>query len=331
MPDKEKERSIHRNHPLRYLQRMYEGKTLDIIDFLHQRGLLKATLIDEVLTQREALQPDDVTLTGLQMTIQGSSALVKGDRHGRTPYLVGSILDGLDGPLARHLGKSSPEGAVKDVISDRIADLTTAGLISQGLGYFVKNPDFQFSLQRSFLYSCLTKSTSVMVGVPTREGTIGSMTERRRVLLLVLQDLGTLYHKYHLDELPISGIDGPDIKRLQMIEERTGLLITNSEKNARKRIDAILRYVQRPEYDGYKNPLEDPHTEAAVEARKYVVVATLSKNQYGIDIIENLNNLNPGFKFPSAEELTSRYEYIRDSMNATRDFTEKALSIAGVS
>ncbi len=69
------------------------------------------------------VQPTHLTLTGLAVTLLGSSMLANGDvTRGALVILVGSALDGLDGAVARASGSASARGALIDSVSDRLGE-----------------------------------------------------------------------------------------------------------------------------------------------------------------------------------------------------------------
>ncbi len=69
------------------------------------------------------VRPIPVTLVGLAITLTGSTVLALGSLVlGAILILVGSALDGLDGPVARASGTASKRGALIDSVSDRIGE-----------------------------------------------------------------------------------------------------------------------------------------------------------------------------------------------------------------
>lgn len=76
------------------------------------------------------LTPTAVTVLGLLVTIAGA-VLIASDRYvaGAATAAVGSLLDALDGPLARMQGTASTKGAFIDTMSDRFGEVAVlAGL-----------------------------------------------------------------------------------------------------------------------------------------------------------------------------------------------------------
>jgi CDP-diacylglycerol---glycerol-3-phosphate 3-phosphatidyltransferase len=74
--------------------------------------------------------PQLLTFIGLLVTVGGGVLLGFGWlRAGAGVALAGSILDGLDGSVARAAGKDSPRGALLDAVSDRVGEIACfAGL-----------------------------------------------------------------------------------------------------------------------------------------------------------------------------------------------------------
>lgn len=71
-----------------------------------------------------------LTLLGLGVTIAGAYLIGMGRiAGGALVAVIGSLLDGLDGSVARAAGTESPRGALLDAISDRIGEVAVfAGL-----------------------------------------------------------------------------------------------------------------------------------------------------------------------------------------------------------
>lgn len=79
---------------------------------------------------RMRFTPTSITVLGLLVTIAGG-VLVASGRYvaGAITAAVGSLLDALDGPLARMQGSASNKGAFIDTMSDRFGELAVlAGL-----------------------------------------------------------------------------------------------------------------------------------------------------------------------------------------------------------
>lgn len=76
------------------------------------------------------LTPMAMTFLGLAVAITGAVLIGRGDLAlGALVFMVGSLLDGLDGAVARATGKESPRGAFLDAASDRLGEIAAfAGL-----------------------------------------------------------------------------------------------------------------------------------------------------------------------------------------------------------
>jgi CDP-diacylglycerol--glycerol-3-phosphate 3-phosphatidyltransferase len=79
---------------------------------------------------RMGLTPTVMTLVGLAITIFGAVLIATGrQRLGAVVALAGSVLDGLDGSVARATGSESAQGAFLDATSDRLGEVAIfAGL-----------------------------------------------------------------------------------------------------------------------------------------------------------------------------------------------------------
>jgi len=318
------DQASHRRHPLRKLQSGFEGYIPDVIHALHAKGLLNETPIAKALERGDDLHPDDLTLTGLQITVEASRSLVNSatiNSMGR--LILGGTLDVFDGALARHLELSSPSGAVKDVLADRIADNSMAQLIAEERNkYEGASQDLEEKLKIAFQLSTLTKAASEMVGVTTTEGGQGSMMERRRVLLGVLLNLGKLNKR----TFPVNQRSGVKSRLLSGIDDRTEILIVSSQQRAKQRTEFIME-AQFKKITWERPELSDPHSSAAIEARKYAVV-DLMNQQMGVDAVKHLNSLVIGAKFPSCEDLRTRLNYVDECIGDIRGFLADAISIA---
>ena len=93
-------------------------------------------LIDPVakVLVRVGLSASTVTVIGLLLVIAGSVTLGLGHPvAGAFVIGVGSLVDGIDGTVARLKGTASDRGAFLDTVSDRIGELAMFG----GVGWFV--------------------------------------------------------------------------------------------------------------------------------------------------------------------------------------------------
>jgi len=157
-----------------------------------------------------------------------------------------------------------------------------------------------------------------MSGVKTKEGGVGGMIERRKILFLILQNL------IKINSLPIHKKEQRE-RLITSINSKLDKLITDSTLKAHERIEALANksnVVSAP---------EDPDIPGATEARKYAGVVILN-NSAGIDIVGELNALSGGkVQFPSVEDLIDQRMYIRESVEKVTPFLNEALSIAGYS
>lgn len=321
--ERQSELSVSHTHPLRRVQSAFQGFTPVIVDCLYRTGWLDGTAVATVKSQGETVLPDDLTLAALQLTIESANSLVEtGSYKSMGKTALGGLLDALDGMLARHLKMASPDGAVNDVIADRIGDNYMAWLIAKHRSRYAGSmPDLEEQLRVSFNLSAMTKAASAMAGVPTREGGPGSMLERRRILLGILHNLGELNRKPNLRE-------SSKQKLLSEIDSTTEFLISSSRQRARRRTEDMVIEPSFLEHGLLGNPsLRDPKSGAAVEARKYAAIAFMNQRT-GLDIVGQMNALIGHEIFPPAEDLVQSHGYIRDTLENTEPFLQKALSLA---
>ncbi len=308
-----------RDHPLRGIQSAFQGLTPEIVVFMYHKGWLDNTAVADALSQGEALHPDQLTLAGLQITIEAARVLA--NSAGYKPMgrmILGGALDVLDGSLARCLGLVSPEGAVKDALADRIAELYMAQLIADTKSKYEEDGADSSELKMAFQLSTLTKAASEMIGVRTSEGGQGSMIERRKRLLFILHKLGKINSSTKLS-------DSSRSKILFEVDGLTNSLISSSREGATKRIYQILAAPPFVHHQ-WNNPLlYYPTSSAAIEARKYAVVVRMNQRE-GLDIVSYLNNLADREMFPSWEDLSQRYGYVDECIKNTEPFLEAALS-----
>lgn len=268
--------------------------------------------------------PDDLTLSQLEMTVR---TLEKLRKKGLYPgfsrdYILTIILDGSDGLLARHLKLSSPEGAMKDVVVDRLSETLLAKYITerrrQYTGFL---GDEDHSLMTAFSLSTLTKAACEICGITTKEGGIGGMIERRRILFETIKCLSLLDKNSHGNAIL-------EKRLLKRVDKNILTLINGSRFGAIRRINAIAEINNKGELGWTNQDLNNPDSSSAIEARKYVAVVRMYR-ALGIDIIDFLNQVAAGkTTFPSAESLAEKYPYIERSFENISDFFNHALSIA---
>ncbi len=302
---------------------MFQGSIPWIISSLNRRGLFPNTEIERALTEPRSLTPDDITLSQLEMIAHINKTFTEKGLYPefQRDFILTSFLDGMDGPLARQLGKASPEGAIKDVLVDRISETILAKLIAKERNKYVDCPaDLESNLQTAFQLSTLTKAACEMCGVKTKEGGIGSMLERRLILFNCLLDLGKLREITDKNSALAK-------KLLKKVDDNNSSLINSSNSGAKNRIDAMVQ----SEGSGWNNPtLDDEDSPVAIEARKYAAVVNMNK-MMGLDIVDVLNQLAEGkMTFPSFESLIEKHPYIGGSLKKIKDFFTRALSIANL-
>lgn len=328
----------HRDHPLRALQNYAEGYLPEIIALLHKSGLLHGTRIAEVIKSGRELHPDDITLSGIELTVEAAKTLVISGMNIQpfSRLILGGVLDVVDGAWARRLKLASVDGAIKDVLADRTSESYMAGLIAQNRAlYDGCPPDLDTQLRVAFQLSTLTKAACEMTGVRTSEGGQGSMLERRRVLLWVLLNLGLLNRRTIMECLLLELKRGwqivnqnttQDERLLQTVDSYTASLISSSHSKAQERV-VTMASAATFQVNGWHNPaLADPNSSAAVEARKYAAVVLLNERM-GLQIVDHLNALVEEVEFPSAQLLMARYPYIAESVHNTGDFLRRAVGI----
>ncbi len=136
-----------------------------------------------VTLSKMRLTPTMVTLAGLVVTIAGA-VIIAGDRYllGAAVAASGSILDALDGPLARHQGKASERGAFIDTICDRLGEIA----IWAGLGFSLRDNGTALMLCIFGLsFSLLTPYVRAKAESWKAEGRGGWMGRAERMILLL--------------------------------------------------------------------------------------------------------------------------------------------------
>jgi len=299
-----------RDNIFRKAQNLFNGHASDIIGYLNNRNLLPGTAIEKKLKAGEALMPDDITISQLEMTVQICSELKSSGlyKNFTRNYLLAFLLDGMDGALARHLGIASPEGAMKDVIVDRLSEHVIARHIATERNMYEGCPeDLGSNLATAFQLSTLTKAACEMCGVKTTEGGVGSMLERRRILYSILHDLGKLRLTPEKEQKIMR-------KLLKRIDDNNELLISNSQKGARERIDAISK--------------SEKSFATMGEAGKYIMLSLMNK-RLGIDIVRILNDLaQDKVTFPSIEYVLEKCPDIFNTIVNISEFYNNALKIS---
>jgi CDP-diacylglycerol--glycerol-3-phosphate 3-phosphatidyltransferase len=151
---------------------------------------------------RTRITPNVLTTSGVLLCL-GASILVLFENHneilffwlGAVVFVVGSLLDILDGALARAGGKTTPFGAFLDSTTDRAGEgfmLTAIALVLSRLGHNVFVAITVLAVAGSFLVS-YTRAKAEALGLRGDVG-IGSRAERVVVITvgLVLAPWGVL-------------------------------------------------------------------------------------------------------------------------------------------
>ena len=306
---------------LRRLQRALQRRVPELVVGLNKRGFFPGTQIEKILKEGKKLEPNDITTSQLQMIVRMCTTFREKGLypHFIRDYLFTNLLDGADGALARQLNMATSEGAMYDVIVDRLSETLLAILIAQERGRYEGVPEnLEHNLVTAFQLSTLTKATCEMFGINTKEGGIGSMIERRRIIFNTLLELG---------ELRKLGSGGGILKRalLKRIDHNNSKLVENSRNGALARIARISE-----KGNGLCPDLNDEISPAAVDARKYVAVLLLNE-KLGLEMVDILNGMADGkVNFPKPEELKEKYAYIGISMERMNDLFNEALRIADI-
>ena len=129
------------------------------------------------------IQPNVLSVIGILVVIIGALFfLTENKQIGILLIFVGSAIDGLDGPLARTVGKSSNKGAVLDSTIDRIGELFIWAVI--GIKYAQSN------LELFTVFSIITSSSLIPYlraksEIHNIENKIGLAARPERVLFAV--------------------------------------------------------------------------------------------------------------------------------------------------
>lgn len=130
------------------------------------------------------LTPTIVTLAGLAVTITGS-VFIAIDEYliGALIAAFGSLLDALDGPLARYQGTASVRGAFVDTMSDRLGEVS----IWAGLAYSLRDDGLALMLCLfSLAFSLLTPYVRSKAESWGAEGRGGWMGRAERMILILI-------------------------------------------------------------------------------------------------------------------------------------------------
>jgi len=151
---------------------------------------------------RTRVSPDALTVVGVIFSAAGAVVVYFEDRSqllaywvGAGLFVIGSILDILDGALARSSGKGTPFGAFLDSTTDRIGEGFILGAIALILSREGNEVALAFTVAAvagSFLVS-YTRAKAEALGVDAEVG-LGSRAERVIILVagLILAPWGVL-------------------------------------------------------------------------------------------------------------------------------------------
>lgn len=146
-----------------------------------------APILDPIAVglSKAKLTPTFVTLLGLAVTIVGAWLISLGVDYyfwGALVAGVGSLLDALDGPLARYQGKASVRGAFIDTMSDRFGEVA----IFAGLAFSLRGDETGLMLCLFGLaFSLLTPYVRAKAESWGAEGRGGWMGRAERILLII--------------------------------------------------------------------------------------------------------------------------------------------------
>jgi CDP-diacylglycerol---glycerol-3-phosphate 3-phosphatidyltransferase len=140
---------------------------------------------------RTRITPDALTALGLSLCAAGAVAVYFEDRNellwfwtGATLFWAGSLLDILDGALARQSGKGTPFGAFLDSTTDRLGEavmLSAIGLVFARDGNEIALGATFAALAGSFLVSYTRARAEVL----TLKGDVGIGSRAERVIVIV--------------------------------------------------------------------------------------------------------------------------------------------------
>jgi hypothetical protein len=313
----------HRNSWLRKLQNNVSWMIPGLISLGDKIGLFPNTKIHLAKTQGEKIQADDITLSQLQLIKNICDQLKTGniDDNLSGKFLLATLLDGADGPVARRNHTVSKIGGIKDAAVDRLSEIMIAKLVADEIGL---PPEKLRDLCASFQLSTITKAACEMIGAKTSEGGVAGMIQRRLALHSILKDL-MRYKKTKNNNMSIN------LAIKKKIEAKIESLINDGRKRAIERINSIQlsRELYNRDLIG-RNEVGIEGSSAEREAIKYIGIVILN-NRLGIDIVGELNKMTYfEIRFPTVEELVDYYPNLKTTLNDTQTYLETALEIAGV-
>ena len=133
---------------------------------------------------RGGVQPAHLTALGLLLTIGGAYLVAAGRlMAGGALVAVGSFVDALDGPVARHRGTAGPRGAFLDSVTDRIGETA----MFAGVAYAVSDDPVLVALAvASVGASLITSYLRAKAEGVGADGLAGIMGRAERVILYCL-------------------------------------------------------------------------------------------------------------------------------------------------
>jgi CDP-diacylglycerol---glycerol-3-phosphate 3-phosphatidyltransferase len=156
--------------------------------------------------ERTSLTPDALTVAGVGLCIAGAVAVYfEYVSHwfffiGGFMFVVGSILDILDGALARRSGKGTPFGAFLDSTVDRVGE----GFMVGAVGLVLMRDGYEWGVALAFAAmggSCLVSYTRARAEAIGLKGDVGIGSRAERVVVL---SVGLGLAPFHELVLPIT-------------------------------------------------------------------------------------------------------------------------------
>lgn len=137
------------------------------------------------------IHPNHLTVAGLLFFIAAGYLVAVGQwGFAAVAITVGSLMDGLDGVLARESGKMSVFGAILDSSCDRLTEMALLGGLSV---YYLKSPEYDFwGPLLCFLAMCGSVMVSYIKARCEGEGIVCSRGILQRPERLILLGFGVL-------------------------------------------------------------------------------------------------------------------------------------------
>lgn len=186
------------------------------------------------------IRPDTITRVGeLMVLASGFSTLTKpelGFVLGAGPYTIGSLLDGVDGNLARLQGTDDIQGMINDARADKRQEISTAAfnsLLAGNKGYSVAAYHYAAAASTAAL-PALFRSIAETRGFIVNEDAIGS-----RVARSIEGGIGFGFNRYR-----------------QISDINSSLMVVGNLVTAAQRADVAARGKKSPHYRGQNNDPE---------------------------------------------------------------------------